>query len=183
MVAARRRSSAAGSLCRLQWRVRIGLWSEIPPSQRLIAADGDRRMTPNLEPVPFCSTQVIEIAQAGFLGNQRANVSSSAWWLMTVHRTNQTHGPSSRHCSSSTRPAACSGSTRGFCVAGAVPDGAARVYRGSLDARSVRNSTITLRLDALPVPPARLRGRHRHSWRQWLDRRSNPAMPTATDKP
>jgi hypothetical protein len=53
MVATRHRSSAAGSSCRLQWQVRIGLWSKIPTIQRLISANVGRRTTPFLEPVPI----------------------------------------------------------------------------------------------------------------------------------
>src|ERR1019366_8168621 len=53
MVATRRRSPAAGSLRRLQWRVRFHLWTEISARKRFIPANGDRSLTPNLEPVPF----------------------------------------------------------------------------------------------------------------------------------
>src|ERR1019366_1334922 len=52
MVATRRRSPAAGSLRRLQWRVRFHLWTEISARKRFIPANGDRSLTPNLEPVP-----------------------------------------------------------------------------------------------------------------------------------
>jgi len=52
MVATRRRSPAAGSLRRLQWRVRFHLWTEIPARERFIRDDGDRSLTPNLEAVP-----------------------------------------------------------------------------------------------------------------------------------
>ena len=53
MVATRRRSPAAGSLRRLQWCVRFHLWTEIPARKRFIPADGERSLTPNLEPVPL----------------------------------------------------------------------------------------------------------------------------------
>jgi hypothetical protein len=52
MVATRRRSPAVGSLRRLQWRVRFHLWTEISARKRFIPANGDRSLTPNLEPVP-----------------------------------------------------------------------------------------------------------------------------------
>jgi hypothetical protein len=52
MVATRRRSPAADSLRHLQWHVRFHLLTEIPASEPFISADGNRRLTPNLEAVP-----------------------------------------------------------------------------------------------------------------------------------
>ena len=52
LVATRRRPAAAGSVRRLQWHARFRLRTEIPPSQRSMPANGDRRLTPNLAAVP-----------------------------------------------------------------------------------------------------------------------------------
>ena len=52
MVATRSRSPAAGPLRRLQWCVRFELWTEISARKQFIPANGDRSLTPNLEPVP-----------------------------------------------------------------------------------------------------------------------------------
>jgi hypothetical protein len=44
----------------------------------------------------FCERYLIENTLPEFVRLRRANVSSSAWSLMTVHRTAQTHGPTPR---------------------------------------------------------------------------------------
>jgi hypothetical protein len=41
----------------------------------------------------FCERYLIENIHLKFTRLQRANVSSSAWSVMTVHHTAQTHGP------------------------------------------------------------------------------------------
>jgi hypothetical protein len=46
------RPAASGSLRHLQWYIRFCLRTKIPTRERYIFADGDRRLTSNLEPVP-----------------------------------------------------------------------------------------------------------------------------------
>ena len=44
----------------------------------------------------FCEPYLVENTQTEFFGTCRANASSPAYPLMSVHRTNQTHGPRRR---------------------------------------------------------------------------------------
>jgi len=52
----------------------------------------------------FCERYLIENARLRFTRLRRANVSSSAWLAMTVHRTAQTHGPTYRGVSGKREP-------------------------------------------------------------------------------